>query len=386
MRLIRETNYDFMSKRKWAFLFSLAIIIPGLISMIARGGLNLGVDFTGGTQVEIQLVPKSGTSPDVPIEKAREAVATAGYDSRNIQRAGGGEANDFLIHIQTSGEEAGAAKGGAGRHVSELIMQELQKQFPDYRVDLRQVQSIGPKVGNELKSAAIQAVLASILLVLIYVAFRFEFRFGVATIVAATHDVLFVLGLFSLLNEEMTLTVIAAFLTLVGYSVNDTIVVFDRIREELKIKQKRESYNRSSTVPSTNAVRGRLLTGDDAARAAFAVLRGREVIHDFSWVLLVGIVVEPTLPSSCRARWSSSGRTRGGARSRKVTRTPQAAPAAPLTRGPWSRRAPALEPEARRRTHVAQCIGRAFGSQRERRALLDFAGRSSSCGRRAVLS
>jgi preprotein translocase SecF subunit len=286
MRLIRETNYDFMNKRKWAFLFSLAIIIPGLISMGARG-LRMGVDFTGGTQIEIQILPKSGGTPvEASIETVRDAVAAAGHDNRNIQRAGGGEVNDFLIHVQTVGET------DEGRHVSDQIVQEIQKRFPDQNVELRQIQSVGPKVGQELKSAAIQAVIASILLVLIYVAFRFEFRFGVATIVAATHDVLFVLGLFALLNKEMTLTVIAAFLTLVGYSVNDTIVVFDRIREELRIKQKRESYESIFNGAINKTLSRTLLTGVTTLLVLLSLFfAGGEVIHDFAWVLIIGIVV-----------------------------------------------------------------------------------------------
>ena len=294
MRLIRETNYDFMGKRYVAFIFSLAIIVPGIISMVARGGLRQGVDFTGGTQVEVQILAPSGANaPDVPIEKVRQAVAAAGYDNRAIQRAGGGESNDFLIHVQATqtgaqvtGEETG------GRHVSEAIVAELAKTFPDLKVDLRQVQSVGPKVGGELKTAAIQGVLAAILLILIYVAFRFEFRFGVATIVAAGHDVLFILGLFSLLNKELTLTVIAAFLTLVGYSVNDTIVVFDRIREELKLRQKRDPYEVIFNSAVNKTLSRTLLTGVTTLLVLLALFfAGGEVVHDFAWVLLIGIVV-----------------------------------------------------------------------------------------------
>jgi len=287
MRLIRETNYDFMSKRKWAFLFSLAIIIPGLISMAARGGLKLGVDFTGGTQVEV-LVTGGG---EVPMQTVRDAVEAAGFDGRSIQRAGGSQANDFLIHVPPSNTND-VTDAASGQRVAQAIVQQVQQRVPNGKVELRQVQSVGPKVGNELRSAAIQAVLASILLVLIYVAVRFEFRFGVATIVAATHDVLFVLGLFSLLNKEMNLTVIAAFLTLVGYSVNDTIVVFDRIREELKLKQKRESYESIFNGAINKTLSRTLLTGVTTLIVLLSLyLYAGEVVHDFSWVLLIGIVV-----------------------------------------------------------------------------------------------
>ena len=287
MRLIRDTQFDFMRRRRWAFLFSLLIIVPGLISMLARGGLRLGVDFTGGTQIEVQLNAKSADSRSVPIGDVRAAVAAAGHDDRAIQKAGGGEVNDFLIHVQE-----GAGGTSAGQHISESIVQELRERFPDHEVELRGIQSVGPKIGSELRSAAIQAVLASILLILVYVAFRFEFRFGVATILAAGHDVLFILGLFSLSNKEMNLTVIAAFLTLVGYSVNDTIVVFDRIREELKLRQKREAYEVIVNSAINKTLSRTLLTGVTTLIVlASLFFAGGEVLHDFSWVLLLGIVV-----------------------------------------------------------------------------------------------
>jgi len=287
MRLIRDTQFDFMSKRRWAFLFSLAIIVPGLVSMLVRGGLRLGVDFTGGTQIEVQVRGPGGDTRDVPIGDVRAAVAAAGYDDRAIQKAGGGEVNDFLIHVQE-----GAGETSAGQQVSEAILRELRQRFPNHEIELRGIQSVGPKIGSELRSAAIQAVLASILLVLVYVAFRFEFRFGVATILAAGHDILFVLGLFSLSNKEMNLTVIAAFLTLVGYSVNDTIVVFDRIREELKLRQKREAYDVIVNSAINKTLSRTLLTGVTTLFVLGSLyFAGGEVLHDFSWVLLVGIVV-----------------------------------------------------------------------------------------------
>jgi preprotein translocase subunit SecF len=296
MRLIRDTNIDFMGKRRIAFLISLAIIVPGLVSMAVRGGSKLGVDFTGGVQVEVRLVPKAGAAQPagLSIEPVRQAVAAAGYDNRNIQRAGGGEENDFLIHVQATaaGQAVTGDEANVGETTATRIVGALRQQLPGHDVVLRQVQSVGPRVGSELKGAAVQAVLLSMLLVMAYVAWRFEFRFGVTTIIATFHDVLFVLGLFSILGKEMTLTVVAAFLTLVGYSVNDTIVVFDRIREELKIKQRRETYE-SIFNGAINKTLGRtLLTGLTTLLVlASLFLYGGEVIHDFAWVLLVGILV-----------------------------------------------------------------------------------------------
>ena len=289
MRLLSGTNFDFMSKRKWAFLFSLAIIVPGILSMVVRGGLNLGVDFTGGVQVEVRI-----DGAEVPIDPVRQAVAAAGFDNRSIQRAGGGSANDFLIHLQTtqSGQAVSGDTSAEGQRVSEQIVAKLREAVPGRDVKLLGVQAVGPKIGAELRLAAVQAVVLAVLLVMVYVAWRFEFRFGVATILAAVHDLFFVLGLFSLLNKELTLTVIAAFLTLVGYSVNDTIVVFDRIREELKLRQKRDPYEKIFNDAINKTLGRTLLTGVTTLLVLIALFGwGGDVLHDFAWVLLIGIVV-----------------------------------------------------------------------------------------------
>jgi preprotein translocase SecF subunit len=157
---------------------------------------------------------------------------------------------------------------------------------------LRGVQAVGPNIGAELRLAALQAVILAILLVMAYVAWRFEFRFGVATIIAAAHDLIFVLGLFAILGKEMTLTTIAAFLTLIGYSVNDTIVVFDRIREELKLRQKRDSYEAIFNDAINKTLGRTLLTGVTTLIVLIALYGwGGEVIRDFAWVLITGILV-----------------------------------------------------------------------------------------------
>jgi preprotein translocase subunit SecF len=293
MRFLRDTNFDFMGKRRLAFLVSLAVIVPGLVSMAIRG-MNLGVDFTGGVQVEVRLVPPAGADPVVPIQAVREAVGAAGFDNRNIQRAGGGEENDFLVHVQATagGEAVTGEETNVGETTASRIVGSMQQRLPQHEVVLRQVQAVGPRIGGELKAAAVQAMVLAMLLVMAYVAWRFEFRFGVTTIVATIHDVLFVLGLFSLLGKEMTLTVVAAFLTLVGYSVNDTIVVFDRIREELKLKQRRESYESIFNGAINKTLSRTLLTGLTTLLVLLSLyIYGGEVIHDFSWVLLVGILV-----------------------------------------------------------------------------------------------
>ena len=322
MRLIPETKFDFIGKRWWGFGSSLFLLVVGLGSMAVRGGLRMGVEFTGGVQVEVEV----HSTQLADIGRVRAAVAKAGYDNRNIQRLGGRDANVFLIGVQevempgpapapaaagalgesatrpagtsaTPGSTAasnsgGTADTGPGGTTSGRIVSAVRSEFAPDVVVLRSVDSVGPKVGSELRLAALQAALLSILLILVYVAWRFEFRFGVATVIAMMHDVLVTIGLFSLLNKEMTLTVIAAFLTLMGYSVNDTIVIFDRIREELKLKQRRESMESIFNAGMNKTLGRTLLTSVTTMFVLIALfVYGGDVIHDFAWVLIVGIMV-----------------------------------------------------------------------------------------------
>ncbi|UCE02049.1 MAG: protein translocase subunit SecD [Candidatus Latescibacterota bacterium] len=297
-RLVGDTAIDFIGKRRSSFVLSTIVILVGLGSIAVRGGIRLGVDFTGGVQVEVAIEENVGEVVD--IGRVRDAVAAAGYDNRNIQQVGGAEQNHFLIHLQTveerslSPDEAEAQEGESSTiatTTSERILQSLRDEFAG-AVTLRSVESVGPKVGNELRNAAIEGVLAAMLLVVLYVAWRFEFRYGVATLAAVAHDVLVTLGLFSLFNKEMTLSIVAALLTLVGYSVNDTIVIFDRIREELKQKQRRESFESIFNAGINKTLTRTILTSFTTLFVLVSLLvYGGEVIHDFAWVLMIGVIV-----------------------------------------------------------------------------------------------
>jgi len=294
LRLVRDTNIDFIGQRRKTLVLSLAIIIAGLVSVVAHGGLRMGVDFTGGVQVEVGITPASGGIVD--IGDVRTAVDRAGYDNRNIQRLGGPETNNFLIHLQetSEGEDVTGRESAVDVSASTTakILDELRSAFGGSAVELRGVESVGPKIGAELRGAAVQAVLLALLLVMIYVAWRFEFRFGVATLVAVLHDVLVVVGLFSIFNKEVTLSIVAALLTLVGYSVNDTIIVFDRIREELKKKQRRDSVAAIFNAGINHTLSRTLLTSGTTLLVVIALfVYGGSVIHDFAWVLFVGILV-----------------------------------------------------------------------------------------------
>ncbi len=290
LRVIGETSIDFIGKRRTTFLLSLVVIIVGLASVAVRGGIRLGVDFTGGVQVEVAVESQAG---NVDIGRVRDAVASAGYDNRNIQQIGRAEDNEFLIHVQVE-EVATAATDTTtiGRSTSDSIMESLRSEFASDTVVLRELDTVGPKVGNELRMAALQSILLAMLLVVVYVAWRFELRYALATLVAVGHDVLVTIGLFSIFNKEMTLAIIAALLTLVGYSVNDTIVVFDRIREELKQKQRRESNESIFNTGINKTLSRTILTSFTTLFVLLALLfYGGPVIHDFAWVLAIGIVV-----------------------------------------------------------------------------------------------
>ncbi|HZM14776.1 MAG TPA: protein translocase subunit SecF [Candidatus Krumholzibacteria bacterium] len=294
LTLIKETSFDFIGRRKIGFIISLVTLVIGLGSIAFRGGLRLGVEFTGGVQLEVAI---AGTTA-ADIAGIRTAVSAAGYDNRSIQRVVSGDRASFLIHLPTTEAATSAASAGAeaARTVAatsaDAILQALRQHFPDKTVTLLSLDSIGPKVGSELRLAALQAVLLSILLILIYIAWRFEWLFGVATVIALSHDLLLTLGLFSLFNKEVSLSIVAAFLTLAGYSVNDTIVIFDRIREELKLKQRRESVDNIFNGAINKTLSRTLLTSTTTMLVLISLLfYGGDVIYDFAWVLAIGIVV-----------------------------------------------------------------------------------------------
>ena len=290
LTLIKETSFDFIGRRKIGFIVSIVTLVIGLGSIAVRGGLRLGVEFTGGVQLDVSI---AGTTA-ADIAAVRHAVGNAGYDNRNIQRVEAANRTSFLIHLPTT--EAAGSAGDTGRTVAatsaDAILAALRQSFPDKTVSLLSLESIGPKVGGELRMAALQAILLSILLILVYIAWRFELLFGVATVVALLHDLLLTLGLFSLFNKEVSLSIVAAFLTLAGYSVNDTIVIFDRIREELKLKQRRESVERIFNTAINKTLSRTLLTSVTTMLVLVSLLGyGGDVIHDFAWVLAIGIIV-----------------------------------------------------------------------------------------------
>ena len=277
MELIRhDTNFDFLGKRQLAFGISCVLILIGIVSLVIKGGPSYGIDFAGGTLVQIKFTDQTNA--------ADLRASLGGLDLRGltIQQVGD-QGNEFLIRVQESSENLDT--------LATNIQSSLETKYGSGKLEIRRTEMVGPQVGKDLRNKGAQAILYAIVGMLIYITFRFEFRFGLGAIVATMHDVLITLGLMSLFNLEIDLTVIAGFLALVGYSVNDTVIVCDRIRENLgKMHNKplAEIINRSvnETLSRTIMTSGLTLL---AVLALYTV--GGSVIHNFAFVLMVGIIV-----------------------------------------------------------------------------------------------
>ncbi|MBI2878539.1 MAG: protein translocase subunit SecF [Candidatus Rokubacteria bacterium] len=274
-RILGDTNYDFIGKRRWAYLLSAVFIVVGVGSILMPGvGLRYGIDFAGGTLVQLRF------AEPVRVEAIRAALAGVQLGESVIQQFG--DPQEYLIRV---------AAGGGLEETSQRVTGALQGQgLPGFEV--RRLEFVGPQVGRDLQLQALQAVAWGIVGILIYTAIRFDFKGGVAAVVALLHDVLVTLGAFSLTGRELNLPVLAALLTIVGYSINDTIVVFDRIREN-RGKGIRKGQTLADVInASINQTLSRTLLTSLTVFLVLVVLYlfGGEVLRDFSFALLVGVI------------------------------------------------------------------------------------------------
>jgi preprotein translocase subunit SecF len=283
VELFRSTNIDWLGK-KWYFLgFSLIFSVAGILSLLFWHHLPLGVDFKGGTQIRVEFAQAPNE------DHIRHAMDMAGLHDATIQRISdpsGHAANKVIIALPQS--SATDAAHDAGRQSVESA---LLANYHDSTFTIEQVEIVGPTAGKQLQQQAFLATMYSLAGMLVYLWFRFELIYGVAAVVAVFHDTLITIGAFSLTNQEITLTVIAALLTLIGYSMNDTIVVFDRIRENLALSR-RESLadvvNRSINQTLSRTV---ISSGLTFLTVLSLYLFGGEVLHGFSFALVIGILI-----------------------------------------------------------------------------------------------
>lgn len=277
MELIKKTSFDFIGKRRIAYVISAALVLLGLAAFvqIARGKANLGIDFVGGTSVQLKF------GRPMALGDVREALSKEGLKEAEPQQFAGGDR--ILIRVKRSGEGAG---GTADR-----IQKIMQQAFPDNRFIVEASTEVGPAIGKDLQKAALLAIAIALVGIILYVTFRFDFKFGVAATIATFHDVLAVLGILFLLGKEINLLIITALLTIAGYSLTDTVVVYDRIRENLR-SMRREQLSEVINSSINQVLSRTLMTSLTTILAVLALLLlGGEVLYDFALALLLGILV-----------------------------------------------------------------------------------------------
>jgi preprotein translocase subunit SecF len=274
MELIKPgINIPFTRYRKIAVVLSTAVNLAVLIALFVKGP-NLGVDFAGGTVVQLKFQQK------VAIPDIRGALETVGLGTAVIQDFGEQGSNEYLVRLDKTSGEIGA--------MSEQIKKALSDQFGARNFELRRIESVGPKVGEDLRFRGVMSVLAATVMMGVYIWLRFELRFGVGAVIALTHDILVTVGALLLANYEFDLTIVAALLTVVGYSVNDTVIVCDRIRENMR-KIKRENLESIINTSINETLSRTIITTSTAIMVLVALFfLGGAVIRPFAFALLVG--------------------------------------------------------------------------------------------------
>ena len=269
MRFLSKTNIDFISKQKITGFLSIALIVAGIASLIMKGGPLLSIDFTGGTVAQVKF------EKPVELGQLRETLSDYGFKGAEIVEFG--SPDEILIKTQFSGSSS---------EISEKLTLALGNSFT-----LRRVEAVGPKIGKELQTDALKAIGLALLLILIYITFRFDRYYALGSVMALIHDVLITLGVFSLLDYEINLSIIAAFLTIVGYSLNDTIVVFDRIRENIP-KFMKKTLNDVVNISLNETLNRTVITSLTTMMVVVILfLWGGKVINLFAFALIIGVFV-----------------------------------------------------------------------------------------------
>lgn len=270
-----NTHIDFFGERKYAFVFSAVLIVASIVSLSTRG-LNFGLDFTGGALIEVAY----STAPDM--EEVRDNLVTAGLDDAQVNTFG--LDTEIVVRIPPRSEEESTAE------LSTVVLQALQENYSG-TIDMRRVEFVGPQVGEELTEQGILAVVYALIGIFLYVMMRFQWRFSVGAVTALVHDVIITMGVISIFAVEFDLTVVAALLAVIGYSLNDTIVLFDRIREnfpKLRNRQPIEVVNTSVNQTLSRTVMTSLTT---LLVLIALFIFGGEIINAFAFTLIVGVLI-----------------------------------------------------------------------------------------------
>jgi preprotein translocase subunit SecF len=274
MEIIKtDTHFNFVRMMKPAVILSVAVIIIGIASLIWHGGPNFGIDFAGGTLIQIKF------QNEVHADKIRAAFKSIGFEGSIIQDYG---PKEVIVRTPESGTDAKA--------LTSRVDEALGSAFGNGAYEVRRIEMVGPKVGKDLTKKAILAIIFSWIGILIYVGVRFEFRYALGGIIALVHDVMITITFLSLFDKEFDLNIVAALLTIIGYSINDTIVIFDRIRENAR-KNIRQTLNDIINISVNQTLSRTMLTSFTVFMVLVVLfLFGGAVIHDFTFALLVGTV------------------------------------------------------------------------------------------------
>jgi len=271
------TNFDFMRYKVVAPAVSGIVILASIFSLWVHGGPNYGIDFRGGILIQLKFHQK------VDVGEVRDVLSTLGLRNLVVQRFGLEEEHEYLVRVEQMETDLDELSG--------KIEQALKERYGAESLEVRRTEIVGPKVGAELRRKGFLAVLYSIVGILIYITWRFEFRFALGAVLALVHDALITIGCFSFLNKEINLPEVAAVLTVIGYSVNDTIVIFDRIRENMR-KIRRQALDKVVNSSINETLSRTLLTSGTTLVVVVALFfLGGPVIHNFAFALMVGIVV-----------------------------------------------------------------------------------------------
>ena len=282
IRIFHNTSYHFLKHWRLAAGLTLAFIAAGLATYAITGGPNYSIEFTGGTLMQL----KFKQAPDVAVVRA--TLDRAGIAGAEIQQFG----SEVDYTIRARGEKQVQAQDAGAEGISRKIEAALTQKFGAGAVTIGRTEAVGPKVGGELRSGAIKAMLLASLFTLLYLAMRFDWRFGLAAVLSTSHDILVTFAFIKLMNIEVSLTVVAAILTLLGYSANDTIIIFDRVRENLRKIRKGESLPEVLDRSINETLPRSILTHATTLAATLALLLvAGEVIRPFAWVMAFGVFV-----------------------------------------------------------------------------------------------
>lgn len=290
MHFFHNANYNFVKVRRRAMLVSAIVIAAGMLSILIQRGLKTSIDFSGGALVEIAL------EKPVPVQDVRSIMSNAGFGDAEITRFG--QESSYLIKVKDTEAKASGATAAAPadsnstpeRRVAKKIESALSAGISGQKVEVRRVETVGPKVGTELRKAAFLAVIYSLVGILLYISWRFQFRFAVAAIIATAHDALVMLAFFSFAGLEMSISGIAAILTVVGYSLADTVVVFDRIRENLGLRRREDMGTLINTSINETLSRTIITSGTVMLTLVALLVFGGAVIREFALAMIVGTI------------------------------------------------------------------------------------------------